>query len=49
MIIEGLQYGVGELYGRTKPRGVRNDFFLHFLKRLGVQWCTVHGGTGEYC
>ena len=25
MIIEGLQYGFGELYGRTKPRGVRND------------------------
>jgi len=33
MIIEGLQYGFGELYWRTKPRGVRNDFFCIFLKR----------------
>ena len=33
MIIEGLQYGFGELYGRTKPRGVRNDFFKNFFKR----------------
>ena len=32
MIIEGLQYGFGELYWRTKPRGVRNDFFSFFLK-----------------
>ena len=32
MIIEGLQYGFGESYWRTKPRGVRNDFFLLFLK-----------------
>ena len=32
MIIEGLQYGFGELYWRTKPRGVRNDFFGIFLK-----------------
>ena len=29
MIIEGLQYGFGELYW---PRGVRNDFFFIFLK-----------------
>ena len=33
MIIEGLQYGVGESYGRIKPMGVRNDFFAFFLKR----------------
>ena len=32
MIIEGLQYGFGELFWRTKPRGVRNDFFGIFLK-----------------
>ena len=32
MIIEGLQYGFGELYWRTKPMGVRNDFFCIFLK-----------------
>ena len=32
MLIEGLQYGFGELYWRTKPRGVRNDFFCIFLK-----------------
>jgi len=32
MILEGLQYGFGELYCRTKPRGVRNDFFCIFLK-----------------
>ena len=32
MIIEGLQYGFGELHWRTKPRGVRNDFFCIFLK-----------------
>ena len=32
MIIEGLQYGFDELYWRTKPRGVRNDFFCIFLK-----------------
>ena len=25
-MVEGLQYGFGELYRRTKPRGVRNDF-----------------------
>ena len=31
MTIEGLQYGFGELYWRTKPRGVRNDFFFIFL------------------
>ena len=31
MIIEGLQYGFGELYWRTKPTGVRNDFFAIFL------------------
>ena len=30
MIIEGVQYGFGELYWRTKPRGVRNDFFAYF-------------------
>ena len=30
MIIEGLQYGFDELYWRTKPRGVRNDFFAYF-------------------
>ena len=24
--LEGLQYGFGELYWRTKPRGVRKDF-----------------------
>ena len=30
MIIEGLQYGFGELYWRTKLRGVRNDFFAYF-------------------
>ena len=34
MITEGLQYGFGELYWCTKARGVRNDFFLHFLKNL---------------
>ena len=28
MIIEGLQYGFGELYSRTKPRGVRNYFYF---------------------
>ena len=32
MIIEELQHGFGELYWRTKPRGVRNDFFFIFLK-----------------
>ena len=32
MIIEGLQYGFGELFWRTKPRGVRNDFFCTVLK-----------------
>ena len=31
MIIEGLQYGFGELYWRPKPRGVRNDFFFAFF------------------
>ena len=31
MKIEGLQYGFGELYSRTKPRVVRNDGYL--LKR----------------
>ena len=30
MIIEGLQYGFGELYSRTKPSGVRNIFFAFF-------------------
>ena len=31
MIIEGQQYGFGELYWRTKPRGVRNNiFFVYF-------------------
>ena len=34
MIIEGLQYGFGELYWRTKPRGVRNDFFLDIFKNF---------------
>ena len=29
--LKGLQYGFGELYWRTKPRGVRKDFFI-FLK-----------------
>jgi len=33
MIIEGLQYDFGELYLRTKSRGVRNIFFAFFLKR----------------
>ena len=28
MKIEGLQYGFGELYNRTKPRGVRNYFYF---------------------
>ncbi len=32
LIIKGLQYSFGELYWRTKPRGVRNDFFCKFLK-----------------
>ena len=32
MILEGLQYGFGELYWRTKPRGVRNDFFILIFK-----------------
>ena len=32
IIIEGLQYGFGQLYWRTKPRGVWNDFFCIFLK-----------------
>ena len=30
MLIKGLLYGFGELYWRTKPRGVRNDFFAYF-------------------
>ena len=30
MIIEGLQYGFGELYWRTKPKGVRIYFFADF-------------------
>ena len=34
MIIGGLQYGFGELYWRTKSRGVRNDFFKNFYKTL---------------
>ncbi len=34
MIIEGLQYGFGELYWCTKARGVRNDFFAFFKKLL---------------
>ena len=29
-MVEGLQYGFGELYRRTKPRGVRNDFLKNF-------------------
>ena len=33
-MVEGLQYGFGELYRRTKPRGVRNDFFKEFLNVL---------------
>ena len=32
MILEGLQYGLGQLYWRAKPMGVRNDFFCVFLK-----------------
>ena len=31
MIHEGLQYGFGEFYWRTKPRGVRNIFFVAFF------------------
>ena len=31
MIIEGLQYGFGELYSRTKSRGVRNYFLTYFF------------------
>ena len=34
MINEGLQYGFGVLYWRTKPRGVRNDFFCIFFKNF---------------
>ena len=34
MIIEGLQYGFGELYWRTEPRGVRNDFFFAFFNNF---------------
>ena len=34
MVIEGLQYGFGVLYWRTKPRGVRNDFFWHIFKNF---------------
>ena len=33
MIIEGLQFGFGESYSRTKPRGVINDFSVFFSKR----------------
>ena len=32
MIIEGLQYDFGELYWRTKPRGVRNDLTGSLVK-----------------
>ena len=33
MIIEGLQYGFGELYWRTKPRVSEIFFFAFFWKR----------------
>ena len=33
LIIEGLQYGFGKLCWRTKPRGLRKDFFGIFSKR----------------
>ena len=42
MLIEGLQFGYCELYWRTKPRGFRNDFFLHiFAKNLENSICIL--------
>ena len=36
MIIEGLQYGFGESYWSTKPRGVRNDFFAFSINSINI-------------
>ena len=44
MILERLQYGFGELYWRTKPRGV---IWFHILTSRG-QWYVNCGGHDLY-